>query len=155
MWYRGFIDNSKERLTEANGGQKTQPPPAEERLPKEKFLVIIAGGRYFSNYELLRAFVDVKLSRIAKEKQIEIVSGGATGADALGERYAKEKGYLLRRFPADWKQYGRAAGVRRNKEMAQNADALIAFWNGESRGTKNMIEEARAAGLLVAVKRYT
>ena len=117
------------------------------------FKVIIAGTRTFDDYEALKAYADYKLGQIKED--IEIISGGATGADALGERYAKEKGYLLRRFPADWKQYGRAAGVRRNKEMAQNADALIAFWNGESRGTKNMIEEARAAGLLVAVKRYT
>ena len=154
MRHREIIDDSKERLIEANGGQKRSLHQQKNKSQREYFRVIIAGGRYFSNYELLRTFVDVKLSRITKEKPIEIVSGGATGADALGERYAKEKGYLLRRFPADWKQYGKAAGVRRNKEMAQNADALIAFWNGESRGTKNMIEEARAAGLLVAVKRY-
>lgn len=155
MRHREIIDNSKERLTEANGRQKRSLHQQRDENQREYFRVIIAGGRYFSNYELLRTFVDMKLSRITEEKPIEIVSGGATGADALGERYAKEKGYLLRRFPADWKQYGKAAGVRRNKEMAQNADALIAFWNGESRGTKNMIEEARAAGLLVAVKRYT
>ena len=116
------------------------------------FRLIIAGGRDFANYELLREFVDFKLSR--KQEEIQIISGGARGADAFGERYAAERGYLLRRFPADWKQYGKAAGVRRNKEMAQNADALIAFWDGISRGTKNMIEEATAAGIIVCVKRY-
>ena len=89
----------------------------------------------------------------SKRKFKSLVEGRG-GADALGERYAAERGYLLRRFPADWKQYGRAAGVRRNKEMAQNADALIAFWDGISRGTKNMIEEATAAGIIVCVKRY-
>ena len=116
------------------------------------FRLIIAGGRDFANYELLCEYVDFKLSR--KQEEIQIISGGARGADALGERYAAERGYLLRRFPADWKQYGRAAGVRRNKEMAQNADALIACWDGISRGTKNMIEEATAAGIIVCVKRY-
>lgn len=60
------------------------------------FRLIIAGGRDFANYELLREYVDFKLSR--KQEEIQIISGGARGADALGERYAAERGYLLRRF---------------------------------------------------------
>ena len=116
------------------------------------FRVIIAGTRTFDNYSLLREYADFKLSSI--EDSIEIVSGGAQGADALGERYAREKGYSLRVFPADWAQYGRRAGPMRNRQMADYADALLAYWDGKSRGTKNMIEEARARGLKVGIKLY-
>lgn len=116
------------------------------------FRLIIAGGRDFNDYETLKNYVDFKLSRT--EDEIQIISGGARGADTLGERYAAERGFSLRRFPADWERYGKSAGGRRNKEMAQNADALIAYWDGFSRGTKNMIDEATAAGLIVCIRYY-
>ena len=116
------------------------------------FRVIIAGSRDLEDYELVKAYADFKLSNI--EDEIEIVSGTASGADTLGERYAKEKGYRLKRFPADWDRYGRRAGPMRNRLMAEYADALLAYWNGESRGTANMIEEARARGLKIGIKRY-
>ena len=116
------------------------------------FRVIIAGTRTFDDYDLLCKYVDIKLSNICQS--IEIVSGGARGADALGERYAKDRGYKLRVFPADWNKYGKRAGYLRNVQMAEYADALIAFWDGKSRGTANMIAEARALGLLVGVKHY-
>jgi hypothetical protein len=115
------------------------------------FKVIIAGTRTFNDYETLQAYADFKLSRV--KDGIEIVSGGARGADALGERYAVERGYALKCFPAEWGAYGRSAGARRNRQMAQYADALIAFWDGSSAGTRIMIDEARRAGLKVAVKR--
>ena len=116
------------------------------------FKVIIAGCRDYEDYNTVKAYADRMLSNITEE--IQIVSGGASGADAMGERYAKEKGYSLKRFPADWDKYGRSAGPKRNRQMAQYADALIAFWDGVSRGTKNMIDEANAGGLLVRVKRF-
>ena len=116
------------------------------------FRVIIAGTRYFNDYELLAAYADKKLANITEP--IEIVSGGAAGADALGERYAKEKGYKLTIFPADWGKYGRAAGPLRNEEMAKYADALLAYWDEKSRGTKSMIELAQQYGLKVGVKIY-
>jgi len=116
------------------------------------FKVIIAGTRDFADYETLKAYADRKLANITET--IEIVSGGARGADALGEQYARERGYQIKRFPADWKQYGRAAGPMRNKAMAMYADALLAYWDGESRGTKNMIELAKEQGLKIGVKIY-
>ncbi len=119
------------------------------------FRVIIAGTRDFKDYELLKSYCDYMLSRKAQSgEEIVIISGGATGADTLGEQYAKERGYSLQQFPAQWEKYGKRAGPMRNKEMAENADALIAYWNGESRGTKNMIEEAKKRGLIVAIKYY-
>lgn len=113
--------------------------------------VIIAGGRNFDDYELLRVVCNAVL---ATAKDIEIVSGGASGADALGERYAAEMGYPLKRFPADWNTHGKAAGPIRNKQMAEYANGLIAFWDSSSRGTKHMIETAKKNGLKVYVEEY-
>lgn len=110
--------------------------------------VIIAGGREYHNYETLLEAIE--------EAQFEIttvVSGGAKGVDALGEQYAEEQDLNLKIFRADWETHGRAAGPIRNRKMAENADALIAVWDGKSRGTKNMIETAQKLGLLVYVKR--
>lgn len=117
------------------------------------FRVIVAGGRTFGDYELLKRKLDSALvNRVAEG--ITIVSGTARGADQLGEKYAKERGYEIASYPADWDQYGKSAGYIRNKEMAQNADALMAFWDGESRGTKHMIDLAHKHGLKVLVVNY-
>lgn len=109
------------------------------------FRVIIAGGRDFDDYQLLKATMDKLLCNITDE--ITVVCGQAKGADTLGEQYAMEKGYTIDYYPAQWKLYGKRAGYLRNEQMAQNADALAAFWNGESRGTKNMIELAKRYAL--------
>ncbi len=110
--------------------------------------VIIAGGRTFDDYELLCQHCDKALSR---QNEVEIVSGTANGADKLGEKYANNKGYQLKQFPADWDTYGKSAGYKRNEEMAKYADALIAFWDGESKGTKHMIDLAKRYDLKVKV----
>jgi len=80
---------------------------------------------------------------LQNQTSIEIVSGGAKGADQLGEQYAKENNYNLRIFPADWDKYGKKAGYIRNEEMAKYADACVCFWDGKSKGTKMMIELAK------------
>lgn len=116
---------------------------------KPEFRVIIAGTRDFSDYQLLHDKCDAILSAKRKDSNIIIVSGTARGADRLGERYARERGYEIRQFPADWLNDEKKAGPVRNAKMADNADALIAFWDGQSRGTKNMIETARRKGLAV------
>ena len=118
-----------------------------------KYRVILAGCRVFADYELLKEKCDFYLQNKEKE-DIIIVSGHASGADALGEHYAQERGYETEIYPADWKTNGRAAGPIRNAQMATVADALIAFWDGKSRGTKNMIDTATKRGLQVAVVRY-
>ena len=69
----------------------------------------------------------------------EIVSGGARGVDKAGERFADTELVPVRRFPANWTKYGKKAGPLRNAKMAKYADALMAFWDGESPGTRNMI----------------
>ena len=118
-----------------------------------KYKVIVAGCRDFADYELLKEKCDFYLQN-KKPEIIVIVSGHASGADTLGERYAQERGYETEVYPADWKTNGRAAGPIRNAQMAAVADALIAFWDGKSRGTKNMIDTATKRGLQVAVVRY-
>lgn len=120
----------------------------------ENFKVIIAGSRGFSNYRLLREKCNRFLREKRKECNIIIVSGGARGADALGEKYAKDEGFSLEIYPAQWKKFGKAAGFRRNEQMAEVADALIAFWDGKSHGTKHMIDIMNEKNLLVKVVNY-
>ena len=119
-----------------------------------EYRVIIAGGREFQDYALVKQKCDYYLQNKLQTDTVVIVSGHATGADSLGERYASENGLSVELHPADWQRHGRAAGPIRNEEMASVADALIAFWDGQSRGTKNMIDTANAKGLKVAIVRY-
>lgn len=116
------------------------------------FKVIIAGGRDFDNYDLLKSFCEKVLSNVSEE--IEIVSGGATGADKMGINYGYENNYKCHLFLPNWEEYGRSAGVIRNDDMANFATALIAFWDGKSKGTKDMIERAKAKGLLIRICKY-
>lgn len=117
--------------------------------------IIIAGGRDFNNYKLLKDNVDFYLSEAIKNgDSIEIVSGKAKGADSLGEKYAKEKGYSIDEHPAKWNKLGKRAGYVRNEEMAKVSHALIAFWDGKSKGTKHMIELAKKYNLKVRVVTY-
>lgn len=115
------------------------------------FKVIIAGGRDFDNYELLCKICDYMLS---EQSDIEIVSGLARGADSLGLRYAKERGYPVKEFAAQWDKFGKSAGYRRNAEMADYADALIAFWDEKSKGTNHMINLASEKNIKVKVVNY-
>lgn len=113
--------------------------------------VIIAGGRHFNDWELLKSKCDFYLKN---QKNIVVISGGAKGADALGERYASENRFPVEVFSADWKKHGSYAGPIRNNEMALAADCLIAFWNGKSPGTKNMITLAKIHNLKVRIVNY-
>jgi len=118
------------------------------------FSIVVAGGRKFNNYGLLRQKLDALLSVKAVTHDIVIVSGTAAGADRLGERYAAERGYSVVQFPAQWDKFGKSAGYRRNEEMAENADAVVCFWDGTSRGTKHMIDIAGAKNLPTRVINY-
>lgn len=115
------------------------------------FKVIIAGSRGFDDYPGLCRVCDYMLKN---KTNIEIVSGGAIGADRLGERYAKERGYKITQFIPNWDLFKKAAGYIRNSEMADYSDALIAFWNGKSKGTGHMIDLAESKGLKVKVAYY-
>ena len=120
--------------------------------------VIIAGSRSFNNYKLLEEKMDFFLkNKIDKNKpyfNIEIVSGTARGADTLGEKYAKEKGFALKKFPANWDLYGKKAGYIRNREMRDYADVCVVFWDGESKGSKHMINLAKEDNMPIRVVMY-
>lgn len=101
----------------------------------------VIGSREFQDYVLLKSTLDPVLERIDV-----IVSGGARGADSLADRYAKENGISLCVMKPDWNKYGRAAGILRNKDIIENCDEAIAFWNGKSSGTKNSIDTCKKMG---------
>ena len=113
--------------------------------------LIIAGGRDFDDsakmIQALECFDH-------DEGYIEIVCGGAKGADSLGKAYAEARGFRIKNFPADWKKHNKAAGPIRNKQMGDYADALVAFWDGKSRGTKHMIEYMESLNKPVFIVRY-
>ena len=121
---------------------------------KENFKVVIAGSRGFSNYKLLKETCDKYLREKKKTHNVIVVSGHARGADTLGEKYASDEDLDLEIYPADWKKYGKSAGFMRNEQMANIADAVIAFWNGESHGTKHMIDIANEKKLEIRVVNY-
>ena len=108
--------------------------------------VIIAGCRDCNDYDFL--------CKCVADSGLEIdtvISGRANGVDKLGEKYAAEHNIEVEYYPADWNTHGRAAGPIRNRQMAENADALIAIWDRKSRGTKNMIETAKNKNLSVKI----
>lgn len=98
--------------------------------------IIIAGGRDFNNYNIL----DKVISKIVNIEKDIIISGAARGADSIGADWANKHSVPLETYPANWNRYGKSAGYIRNAEMGENADALIAFWDGKSKGTAHMIK---------------
>lgn len=110
--------------------------------------VIIAGGRDFSDYPLLRDKCNFYLQNYLKfdkkeynyNPYIEIVSGGAKGADSLGEIYATNNLIKIKKFIPDWDKHGKAGGHIRNRQMGDYATNLVAFWNDKSKGTKGMVD---------------
>ena len=81
----------------------------------------------------------------------ELISGGAVGADRLGEAWARAHDIPVRKLLPDWDKHGRAAGVIRNSDIVKEADGVIAFWDGASRGTLDTITKARKANKLLKV----
>lgn len=81
-----------------------------------------------------------------------VLSGKCRGADTIGEKWAAMEGVPVESYPADW-SLGSGAGIIRNRQMAEKAEALIALWDGQSRGTKSMIDLAKKRGLIVWVHR--
>jgi predicted Rossmann fold nucleotide-binding protein DprA/Smf involved in DNA uptake len=108
----------------------------------------VIGSRTFNDYNLLKETLE------GYEGLEEIISGGATGADTLAERYAKEKGIPLRVFLPDWNKYGKAAGPIRNKLIVEASDHVVAFWDGISRGTKSSIDIANQLGKPIDIVRF-
>tara|TARA_R100001132_G_C3271943_1_gene94032 strand:+ start:1024 stop:1380 length:357 start_codon:yes stop_codon:yes gene_type:complete len=115
------------------------------------FNVIVAGSRDFVDYNLL----EYKLDKLLIDRSdVCIISGGARGADTLGERYAKEKSLDILIIKADWNRYGKSAGYKRNTVMAAQADGCVVFWDGISKGSKHMIDIAKEFKIPVRVVEY-
>ncbi len=113
--------------------------------------VLVAGSRAFADYPRLCATLDRLL---AGRGPVTIVSGGAGGADRLGERYAAARGLPVERYVPDWDAHGRAAGPIRNREMVAGCALAVFFWDGQSPGTADAIARARKVGVPVEVVRY-
>ncbi len=116
--------------------------------------LIVAGGREFNDYHRLSKVLFDYAETITGYDSISIVSGMARGADALAYRFAKTHSMPCHEFPANWDKHGKSAGYIRNTEMANFADALVAFWDGKSRGTKHMIETMQKLGKPVQIEMY-
>lgn len=109
--------------------------------------VAVVGSRGFSDYR----FLCEQLSVIPIAK---IVSGGARGADSLAEKYALDNGIDVEVLKPDWARYGKAAGMIRNKLIVEQSEVVVAFWDGQSRGTKDSIDYAQKTGKKVILIRY-
>jgi hypothetical protein len=110
--------------------------------------VAVVGSRSFNDYEKLKQTLDQTpdISRI--------ISGGAKGADSLAEQWAREKGIETVVYKPDWAKYGRGAGVVRNRLIIEDCDYCIAFWDGESKGTKSSIDYCKKLNKRLLVVRY-
>jgi hypothetical protein len=102
----------------------------------------IVGSRGFTDYETFCIFIS---DYITKEVDT-IVSGGARGADYLAKKYAKEHQLKYIEIPAQWDKYGKSAGYRRNAAIVNLSDFVVAFWDGQSRGTKHTIDLSNKSG---------
>lgn len=124
--------------------------------------VIIAGGRDFDNEDRLDLTMNELFGMMVRlhPEKLEVVSGMARGADRLGREWAIDNMIAVKEMPADWDTYGKQAGWLRNNDMAEYArnaagpGVLVAFWDGTSTGTKNMITLGLTHGLEVHVYRY-
>lgn len=108
---------------------------------------IVAGSRDITGFNIVEQAI-----RDSGFEITELVSGGARGVDRLGEKYAKEHNIPIKQFIPDWDKFGKSAGHKRNSQMADYADALVAIWDGVSKGTAGMIADATQKGLKVYVK---
>lgn len=120
------------------------------------FYCLVVGSRSFSQYEVMKKYLNKVL---ANQEKVVIVSGGAKGADELAEKYAEEKGYPLIVMRADWEKYGKSAGFIRNEEMHEfiakhEKRGCVAFWDGKSKGTAHSFELGKKYGNPVKVCKY-
>lgn len=111
---------------------------------------IIAGSRTISDLSVINIAVQASGFHISV-----VVEGEAKGVDSLAKLWAEANGIPVTEFKADWRRFGRGAGPIRNEQMAKFADGLIAIWDGQSPGTKNMIALGEELGLKVFVFKHT
>ena len=120
--------------------------------------ILICGGRTQLNYDDFEKCVLEVLSE-NNLNDVEIVSGCCKGVDLLGEEFAHKHDHPVVQFPAEWKKYGRGAGIVRNKQMLEYIASfensfVIAFWNGTSKGTGYTVNQAKKMGIQVYIYHY-
>lgn len=116
--------------------------------------LIVAGGRDFVNTQVM---ITVLMDLVEKGKidpNPELVCGMARGADLTAYSLWSGTGMVIHKFPADWARLGKRAGFKRNQEMGEFADAAVCFWDGNSKGTKHMIDIMNRLNKPVYVVRY-
>lgn len=113
--------------------------------------ICIAGSRSFNDVDMVIEVFEFLESKgfIPPQSHWTFLSGMARGADRIGYELAIANEIPVMKFPADWDMHGGSAGYIRNAEMAVHTDVLVAFWDGESRGTKHMIETCTKKGIPV------
>jgi hypothetical protein len=109
----------------------------------------IIGSRNFTDEKLFKEKIIPILAHL--EEEVVIISGGAKGADTLAENYANQNNLKMIVIKPDWKKYGRGAGIVRNTEIINQSDMVIAFWDGQSKGTKDSVSKAKKLGKVVHV----
>jgi len=114
-------------------------------------IIAIVGSRSFNDRELAFHVLD----KYVGNRGHSIVTGGARGADALAEEWARNRGIPVQVLPAEWEKYGRSAGSRRNTEIVRLCQGMIAFWDGKSPGTRDSIRKAQGQGKKIVVVRIT
>jgi len=109
--------------------------------------VAVIGSRNFNDYELVK-------ETLTKLDITLLVSGGAKGADSLGERYANENNITTLIFKPDWERHGRGAGMIRNTDIVKNSDIVVAFWDGSSKGTLDSIRKVEKLNKGLMIIKY-
>jgi len=110
----------------------------------------VIGSRSFDNYSLLCVTLNQYLETTQK-----VVSGGARGADRMGVHWAQSNDIPYEEFLPDYEQYGKQAPFIRNKDIVNNSDLVVAFWDGKSAGTKHSLNYAKIRGVKSVVIRFT
>jgi D-arabinose 1-dehydrogenase-like Zn-dependent alcohol dehydrogenase len=107
----------------------------------------ISGSRNLTvaQYMVTKKGLEIIFEEYAKNGEWELIVGCASGVDAIARQVAKTKGLKVTVYRANWSEYKKAAGPIRNRQMASEADLVVAIWNGESKGTADMIKAAKAA----------
>lgn len=123
-------------------------------MPKPVFKLIVAGGRDFTDVDyIVREVYDLMVNPL-KDFEIVVVQGEARGADKSAKVAAQRLGLKCESVPAHWDKFGKSAGPTRNRQMADMSDGLLAFWDGESKGTADMISVMRRRDKNVRVRSY-
>lgn len=121
---------------------------------KSSYTIAVVGSRGYENEEEFLGIMNKLVSSFDASQRLSFVSGGARGADTLAENYAKEKDIDIDVIEADWDTYGKRAGFVRNKKIWEKADFGIAFWDGQSVGTRHSFDLAKALGKTLVVYDY-